>query len=94
MLDLGFLINAHTMVVTWAYPKRMATRDTILHALQQGWLRPREVASILGTLRSASILSAWGPYLSFSLSAALKQAVRAAFSPMRNWWHRGKVCRS
>jgi hypothetical protein len=79
--------------MTWPLYKREELYADIQSALN-AWrleISPKLCASILGKIRSVSDLSPWGPYLSFSLSEALKQASRAAFSSTRTFWSRGKI---
>jgi hypothetical protein len=96
VLFLGYVIDSRAMVVTWPLAKRVDLWTDIQSALQarRREISPRLSASILGKIRSVSDLSPWGPYLSFSLSEALKRASRAAFQPTRSWWSRGKICLS
>jgi hypothetical protein len=93
MMYLGFLICSRTMTVTWPYSKRKELYDKIMTALASARpsLTPRGVASMVGKLRSASLVALWGPYLSYGLSHALKLALQGAFSTNRRWWSRGKV---
>jgi hypothetical protein len=69
MLYLGFLICSRTLRVTWPLYKRAELFDKIMTALgmKRPWFKPKVVASIIGKLRSASLIAPWGPYLSFSL---------------------------
>jgi hypothetical protein len=93
VLFLGYLINSRTLMVTWPYYKRTALLDEISAALtaRSRCITPKLAASILGKIRSVYDVAPWGPYISFSLSEALKKATRAAFSNKRSWWARGKV---
>jgi hypothetical protein len=93
VLFLGYLIDSRAMLVTWPLYKREDLYNDIQSAIH-AWrneISPKLCASILGKIRSVSDLSPWGPYLSFSLSEALKQASRAAFSTTRTFWSRGKI---
>ena len=94
MLYLGFLICSRTLRVTWPLSKRAELFDEIMQALdlKRPWFKPKVVASIIGKLRSASLVAPWGPYLSFSLAMlALNHAVRSAYEATRPWWQRGHV---
>ena len=93
VLFLGYLINSRTLMVTWPYYKRKALLDEIMAALatRSRCITPKLAASILGKIRSVYDVAPWGPYISFSLSEALKKATRAAFRNKRSWWARGKV---
>jgi hypothetical protein len=77
MLFLGFLIDSRAMRVTWPMYKRQELYDEIIAALQQSRpsLSPQGVASVVGKLRSASLIALWGPYLSYGLALALKLAL-------------------
>jgi hypothetical protein len=77
MLYLGFLICSRTLRVTWLLYKCTELFDEITQALsmKRPWFKPKVVASIIRKLRSASLLTPWGPYLSFSLTMALNHAV-------------------
>jgi hypothetical protein len=93
MLFLDYQINRCTCTVTWPSYKRKALLDEILAALaaRSRCITPNLAASILGKIRSIYDVAPWGPYISFSLSEALKKATRAAFSNKRSWWACGKV---
>jgi hypothetical protein len=93
MLYLGFLICSRTLRVTWPLSKRAELFDEIMQALdlKRPWFQPKVVASIIGKLRSASLVAPWGPYLSFSLAMALNHSVRSAYEATRRWWQRGHV---
>jgi hypothetical protein len=93
MLYLGFRICSRTMRVTWPRYKREELHDEIRAALalRRPSLTPRGVASMVGKLRSASLVAMWGPYLSYGLAIALKIALQSAFSCLRRFWARGKV---
>jgi hypothetical protein len=90
---LGYVIDSRSMVVTWPFAKRVDLWNDIQSALhaKRREISPVLSASILGKIRSVTDISPWGPYLSFSLSEALKRATRAAFRPTRSWWSRGKI---
>jgi hypothetical protein len=86
MLYLGFRICSQTMTVTWPLYKHQELYDDIIAALtgQRPSMSPRGVASMVGKLRSASLLVAlWGPYLLYGLAQALKLALQLAFSTLR-----------
>jgi hypothetical protein len=93
VLFLGYKINSRTLTVTWPYYKRAALLLEIESALEASnrCITPKLAASILGKIRSVYDVAPWGPYISFSLSEALKTATRSAFSNRRSWWKRGKV---
>jgi hypothetical protein len=93
MLYLGFRICSRSLTVTWPLYKRSELHDEILHAIQQRrpCMNPRAVASVIGKLRSASLIALWGPYLSYGLALALKIALQSSYSPLRRWWSRGKI---
>jgi hypothetical protein len=92
-LFLGYRINSRTMMVTWPHYKREALNNEIIDALssKHKCVTPKLAASILGKIRAVYDVAPWGPYISFSLSEALKKATRSAFSQKRSWWTRGKV---
>jgi hypothetical protein len=92
-LFLGYRINSRTLMVTWPHYKREALHGEILDALRSKnrCIPPKLAASILGKIRAVYDVAPWGPYISFSLSEALKKATRSAFSNKRSWWTRGKV---
>jgi hypothetical protein len=81
------------MTVTWPFYKRKELHDEIMAALSgvRPSMTPRSVASVIGKLRSASLVALWGPYLSYGLSQALKVALQASFSTLRRWWSCGKI---
>jgi hypothetical protein len=78
----------------WPLEKRIDLWEDIQLALtaKRREISPILSASILGNIRSVTDISPWGPYLSFSLSEALKRA-SWAFQPTRLWWSRGKYIR-
>jgi hypothetical protein len=92
-LFLGYRVNSRTLMVTWPLYKRKALHEEIVEALnsKHRCVTPKLAASILGKIRSVYDVAPWGPYISFSLSEALKKATRSAFSSNRTWWTRGKV---
>jgi hypothetical protein len=57
------------MTVTWLFFKRQELYSEILLTLapQRPSLTPRGVASMIGKLRSASLVAMWGPYLTYGL---------------------------
>jgi hypothetical protein len=92
VLFLGYYVNSRLMQVTWPLYKRAALILDIQKALENPRkVSPKVAASIMGKVRSASDIAPWGPYISFSLADALKQACRSTFHPSRTWWSRGKV---
>ncbi len=93
ILYLGFRICSRTLTVTWPLYKRQELFDEIMEALAsvRPSLKPRTVASIIGKIRSASLIAPWGPYISFSLAIALNAALRSNYMTIRRWWSRGRV---
>jgi hypothetical protein len=86
VLFLGYKINSHTLTVTWPYYKRAVLLLEIEAALdaRSRCITPKLAASILGKIRSVYDVAPWGPYISFSLSEALKAATRSASSNKRS----------
>jgi hypothetical protein len=95
MVYLGFIINSRTMTVSWPLEKRAALFHEISAILllpsNRRHLAPKQVASILGKLRSAIQISPWGVFLSFSLACNPTRAARNAMSSTRSWWSKGKI---
>jgi hypothetical protein len=95
MLYLGFLINSRAMTVSWPYYKRAELHQELLNILSQKTrgitISPRQMASIIGKLRSAIAISPWGTYLSFSMATNLTRASRNAFRTTRSWWSKAKI---
>ncbi len=91
-LFLGYLINSRTLVVTWPLYKRAALYEDIQQALAAPTkVPPKLAASIMGKVRAAGEIAPWGPYISFSLANAIKNASRRAFHPTRRWWTKGRI---
>jgi hypothetical protein len=92
VLFLGYKIDSRNMVITWPLYKRQALYDDIQMALlDPSCVPPKVAASIMGKVRAAGNIAPWGPYISFSLADAIKQACRRAFGPIRTFWSRGKI---
>ena len=92
VLFLGYFINSRTMMVTWPLYKREALYADIQQALAEpSKVPPKLVASIMGKVRAAGEIAPWGPYISFSLANAIKNASRRAFHPTGRWWTKGKI---
>jgi hypothetical protein len=95
MLYLGFLINSRAMTVSWPYYKRAELHQELTDILSQRrsgiTISPKQMASIIGKLRSAIAISPWGTYLSFSMATNLTRASRNAFRTTRSWWSRAKI---
>jgi hypothetical protein len=95
MMYLGFIINSRTMTVSWPLYKREELYQELIAIVylpkSKRHMTPKQVASVLGKLRSAIQISPWGVYLSFALAANLKRASKNALSSQRSFWSRGKV---
>jgi hypothetical protein len=52
---------------------------------------PKEIASIIGKIRSAAMIAPWGNYLSFTSQEALTSALRKANRHPRWFWKQGKM---
>jgi hypothetical protein len=92
VLFLGYYINSRTLMVTWPLYKRVALHADIQLALQApNQVPPKVAASIMGKVRAAGEIAPWGPYISFSLATAIKNASRRAFHPTRRWWTKGRI---
>ncbi len=92
VLFLGYKIDSRRMMITWPLYKRQALYEDIQTALRDPTCVPPKVAaSIMGKVRAAGNIAPWGPYISFSLADAIKQACRRAFGPIRTFWSRGKI---
>mmetsp|Transcript_4851 Transcript_4851/g.11525 ORF Transcript_4851/g.11525 Transcript_4851/m.11525 type:complete len:935 (-) Transcript_4851:1191-3995(-) len=90
---LGFRINTHDMTVSWPLYKRQALYDLLQEILarKRRFVSPREMARIVGIVRSASEIAPWGNFLSFNLQNSLIAASKNAFSTKRKWWNRAKI---
>ena len=93
MAYLRFLINAHDLTVTWPLEKRLELQQQILLLLGRPCheATPKEVASIIGKIRSAALIAPWGNYLSFTSQEALTAALRKADRHPRWFWRNGKM---
>jgi len=98
---LGFEIDCDKLLVTWPQKKRQQLRDMIIEDIlkpsettRRPNIHPKDLASIIGKLQSASIVAPWGPHLAFPLMTALRQSIRAS---MRNrnraawFWRKGHI---
>jgi hypothetical protein len=93
-LFLGFLINTRAMTVSWPFFKRKRLfdeLDTILKRPTPVHVSPKEMARIVGVVRSASEVAPWGTFLSFNLENALQQAAAHGDSTNRQWWKRARI---
>jgi len=93
-LFLGFLINTRKMTVSWPLYKRQSLYDELTKVMQRRprrWVTPREMARIIGIVRSASEIAPWGTFLSFNLQNSLNKSAQHAFSSDRKWWNRTKI---
>ncbi|CAJ1953853.1 unnamed protein product [Cylindrotheca closterium] len=74
-LLLGFRINTHDMTVSWPLYKREDLHSQLVDILKRCpcCVSPREMAKIVGIVRSASEIAPWGNFLSFNLQNALTQ---------------------
>jgi hypothetical protein len=93
-LFLGFLINTRTMTVSWPFFKRQRLfeeLDAILRRQKPLYVTPKEMARIVGVVRSASDVAPWGTFLSFNLENALQKAAANGDSTQRQWWTRTRI---
>jgi hypothetical protein len=93
---LGLIIDSRALTVTWPLTKRLALRSEIMTLLARGKGRssskPKELASVLDKLRSASRLAPWGHYISWSIQLALTTAARAARrNKPAHFWRYGSI---
>ena len=92
---LGLIIDSRALTVTWPLTKRLQLRSEIQELLARGKGRsaakPKELASVLGKLRSASRLAPWGHYISWSIQLALTTAARAARNKPAHFWRYGSI---
>jgi hypothetical protein len=95
MVYLGFLINSRAMTVSWPFSKREELYHELMAILSQRannvTISPKQLASVIGKLRSAINISPWGTYLSFSMATNLTRASRNAFRTTRSWWSKAKI---
>ena len=92
-LYLVFRNNTHDMTVSWPLYKREDLHSQLVEILKRRprFLSPREMAKIVGIVRSASEIAPWGYFLSFNLQNALTLAANNAFSEKRSWWTRSRI---
>jgi hypothetical protein len=90
---LGFVINSRNMTVTWPLAKRLELRQQILLILADPnhETSPKEIASVIGKIRSAAKVAPWGNYLSFASQDALTTALRKAKKNPRRFWKAGNT---
>ena len=90
---LGFKIDTRSMTVAWPFYKRKALYEELQEILKRKpkYVTPKEMAHIVGVIRSASSIAPWGTFLSFNLQNALNNAARHAFSTGRTWWTRAWI---
>jgi hypothetical protein len=87
---LGFEVCTRTMTVRWPVEKRLALKQLI----EDKWmslpcrLAPRDIASLLGTVRNAAFVAPLGNHLSIRLQQCLNHAVARAgrASSKHRWW--------
>ena len=93
-LFLDFRINTFDMTVSWPREKRQQLHELLTSILERShprFVSPREMARVVGIVRSASEIAPWGTFLSFNLQNALTTAARNAFSDRRSWWTRSRI---
>jgi len=92
-LYLVFRNNTHDMTVSWPLYKREDLHSQLVEILKRRprFLSPREMAKIVGIVRSASEIAPWGYFLSFNLQNALTLAAKNAFSEKHSWWTRSRI---
>eukprot|EP00980_Cylindrotheca_fusiformis_P014329 scaffold3825_cov131-Cylindrotheca_fusiformis.AAC.2 len=98
-LYLGFLINTRRMTITWPESKRAQLHSELLDILrrqpQRRFVTPKEMAHIVGVVRSASEVAPWGNFLSFNLdnalTAAAQRARQAQKKPDCKWWRNQRI---
>jgi hypothetical protein len=93
-LFLGFLINTRAMTVSWPFFKRKRLYDeldAILKRPRPLFVTPKEMARVVGVVRSASEVAPWGTFLSFNLENALQKAAANGDSTKRQWWTRTRI---
>jgi hypothetical protein len=87
---LGFEICTRSMTVRWPVPKRLALKAYI----EEKWLarpcrvHPREIASLLGTVRNAAFVAPLGNHLSIRVQQCLNEAIahQGHHRVSRRWW--------
>eukprot|EP00980_Cylindrotheca_fusiformis_P003813 scaffold843_cov88-Cylindrotheca_fusiformis.AAC.2 len=98
-LYLGFLINTRQMTITWPESKRAQLHAELLSIMRRQphrrFVTPKEMAHIVGVVRSASDIAPWGHFLSFNLDNALTAAAQCARQakkpPDRKWWRSQRI---
>jgi hypothetical protein len=93
-LFLGFLTNTRAMTVSWPFFKRQRLFDELKLILQRPtplYVTPKEMAHIVGVIRSASDVAPWGTFLSFNLENALQKAAATGDSTKKQWWKRTTI---
>lgn len=87
---LGFEVCTRTMTVRWPVEKRLALKQVIA----EKWmalpcrLAPREIASLLGTIRNAAFVAPLGNHLSIRLQQCLNEAIsRSRNFNDKRWWY-------
>eukprot|EP00980_Cylindrotheca_fusiformis_P020539 scaffold7616_cov169-Cylindrotheca_fusiformis.AAC.1 len=99
-LYLGFIINTRSMTITWPQAKRERLRQELVDIMARDphrrYVTPKEMAHIVGVVRSASQVAPWGNFLSFNLENALIAAERQAKQrdddePGRRWWQNCRI---
>jgi hypothetical protein len=87
---LGFEICTRSMTVRWPVPKRLALKAYIDEKWRDRPCRvsPRDVASLLGTVRNAAFVAPLGNHLSIRLQQCLNEAVARHnhHRVSRRWW--------
>eukprot|EP00980_Cylindrotheca_fusiformis_P008874 scaffold1899_cov112-Cylindrotheca_fusiformis.AAC.1 len=98
-LYLGFLINTRRMTITWPEYKREQLHAELLSILRRSphrrFVTPKEMAHIIGVVRSASEVAPWGNFLSFNLDNALTAAAAKARQAKKKtgskWWRSQRI---
>eukprot|EP00980_Cylindrotheca_fusiformis_P017027 scaffold5212_cov116-Cylindrotheca_fusiformis.AAC.1 len=98
-LYLGFLINTRQMTITWPKYKREQLHSELLSILRRQphrrYVTPKEMAHIVGVVRSASEVAPWGNFLSFNLDNALTAAAQRAREAKKEtggkWWRTHRI---
>eukprot|EP00980_Cylindrotheca_fusiformis_P022693 scaffold9588_cov76-Cylindrotheca_fusiformis.AAC.1 len=98
-LYLCFLINTRQMTITWPTYKREQLHSELLSILRRQphrrYVTPKEMAHIVGVVRSASEVAPWGNFLSFNLDNALTAAAQRAREAKKEtggkWWRTHRI---
>lgn len=92
-LFLGFRINTCDMTVSWPLNKREALHKelTTVLARPRKYVSLKEMASLIGKVRSASAVAPWGTFLSFNLQNSLNWAAKRVYAKKRRWWKTAKI---